>query len=185
MARRVRWLVLAVVLLIAVAAGAAWLTVRPDLDSARDRVDAAWTLLRAPLATRYQALDGVAKALTDAGAGDRAVTADLERVLARWHPLALLGPHHTDAAVEATVANELEAQARRVDANVSASTKLGTNPAITAAVVAFGKAVVPPPLVKAYNRAAHAYEDARSGTLHRLVADIFGYDARPVLVLGT
>jgi hypothetical protein len=97
----------------------------------------------------------------------------------------LLGPHHTDLALEATVANELEALARRVHANVNASVKLGTNPAINAALLAYDQAVVSIAEVKQYNRAVHAYEDQRSGTLHRLVADLLGYDARSVLVLGT
>jgi hypothetical protein len=185
MARRGRWFVLAVVVLVAVGAAAAWFTVRPDLDTARDRVDAAWTPLRAPLAARYAALGGVAKALTDGGAGDRAVTKDLDAELARWNKLALLGPRHTDAAQEATIANGLEALARRLRANVNASVKLSSNTAITNALLAYDQAVVSIPEVKLYNHAVHAYEDERSGTLHRLVADLLGYDARPVLVLGT
>ena len=195
MARRARWFVLAVVVLLGVGAAAAWFTVRPDLDTARDRVDAAWTQpspqdpsaapLRAQLAARYVALEAVAKALTAGGAGDRAVTHDLDAELARWDTLALLGPRHTDPALEATVANGLEALARRVRANINASVKLGTNPAITAALLAYDQAVVSIAEVKQYNLAVHAYEDERSGTLHRLVADLLGYDARPVLVLGT
>jgi hypothetical protein len=185
MARRARWLVLAVVVLVGVGAAAAWFTVRPDLDTARDRVDATWTPLRAPLDARYEALDGVAKALTTAGAGDRAVTVDLDAALARWNKLALLGPRHTDLALETTVANELEALARRVRANVKTSVKLGTNSTIGDALNAYDLAVASIADVKLYNRAVHTYENERSGTLHRLVADLLGYDARPVLVLGT
>ena len=185
MARRARWLVLAVVVLVGVGAAAAWFTVRPDLDTARARVDATWAPLRAQLAARYVALGGVAKALTDGGAGARAVTNELDAELARWNKLALLGPRHTDPALEATIADVLEALARRVRANVHASVKLSANPAITNALLAYDQAVVSIPEMKLYNQAVHAYEDERSGTLHRLVADLLGYDARPLLVLGT
>ena len=131
------------------------------------------------------ALRGVVKALTAGGAGDRAVTIDLDAKLTRWEGLALLGPRHTDLSLEAMVANELEALARRVRANVDASVKLGTTPTITDALNAYDQAVVSIAEVKRYNQAVHAYEDQRSGTVHRLVADLLGYDARPVLVLGT
>ena len=195
MARRIRWLVLAVVVLVGGGAAAGWFVVRPDIETARDRVDSAWTQapaqdpsvppLRTQLAARYVALGAVAKALTDGGAGDRAVTHDLDTELARWNKLALLGPRHTDLALEATVANGLEALARRVHANVNASVKLSTNPAISAALIAYDQAVVSIVEVKRYNRAVHAYEDQRSGTVHRIVADLLSFDARPVLVLGT
>src|SRR5438067_2422450 len=104
MSRRVRRIVLVVVALVIAGAVAAVLLVRPHLQSARDDVDAHWTPLRAPLATRYTALGGVVQALHAAGATDRAVTKDLDAALARWSKLALHGAAHTDAGVEATTA---------------------------------------------------------------------------------
>jgi hypothetical protein len=183
--RRVRWLVVILVALLVAGAGAAAVLVQPDLADARDRVDATWTPLREPLAARYVALGGVAQALTDAGAGERAVTKDLNAALARWAKLALRGAQHTDADVEATTANELEALARRTRANVAASAKLSTNPALTAAIAKFDQVIAPAPAVVAYNRTVRAYQDQREGTINGLVAGALGYEARPELVLGT
>jgi hypothetical protein len=184
MSRRVRRVVLVIAALAIVGAAAAVLLVRPDLESARDLVDTRWVPLRGPLAARYTALEDVAKALDAAGAGQRAVTKDLDTVLARWSKLALHGPAHTDAGVEATTANELEALARRVKANNAASARLNTNPGLQTAIGAFDLKVVEPPMVEAYNRAVRAYEDARGGFVARLVAGLLGYEARPVLIIG-
>jgi hypothetical protein len=97
----------------------------------------------------------------------------------------LRGPKHTDPGAEATTADELEALARRARANVAASARLSADPGIASAFAAFDQAVVAPAAVKAYNRAVRAYERARTGTIKSLVARALGYDARPVLVLGT
>lgn len=183
--RRFRWILLLVLVLLVGAVIAAALLVRPDLVDTRDRVDARWTPLRAPLAARYEALGGVATALTDGGAGERPVTRELVATLERWKALSLRGARHSDLGAEARTADELEALARRARANVVGSAKLSANPAIVAAFAAFDQQVVAPPLVLAYNRAVRAYQDARDGTVESLVADVLGFEARPVLLLGT
>jgi hypothetical protein len=182
--RRVRWLVLGAVALALAGAVAAVVTIQPDLSEARDNVDQQWTPLRAPLGARYIALAGVATALQNAGAGDRSVTTALDDALARWQKLSLRGPKHTDIALEASTANELEALARRVKANIAASDRLAANPELGNAMVAFGEAVVPLLEISAYNHAVHHYERERSGTIHRIVAATLGYKARPVLLVG-
>ena len=184
MGRRVRWLVLIVVALGAAGVVAALVFVRPELADARDRVDATWTPLRVPLATRYEKLDGVVQALGDAGAAERDVTVALQRTLTRWHELALRGPAHTDAGVEARTADDLEALARRVRANIAGSAKLAANQPIVDALAAFDQSVPPPPSVKRYNRAVRDYEATRQGTIEAPVASVLGYEVRPVLVLG-
>ncbi len=184
MRRRVRWVVIVVAALVIAGAVAAFVVVKPDLEAARDRVDLRWTPLREPLDVRYQALAAVAAALDAAGAADRAVTLALDDALARWAKLALRGPKHTNPTVEATTANELEAIARRLRANIAASTRLATNPAVTSALLTFDQSVVPVPTITAYNRVVRRYEDERSSTLHRIVADAFGYEPRSLLILG-
>jgi hypothetical protein len=159
--------------------------VQPDLADARDRVDATWSPLRDPLNARYQALGVVAQALVDAGAGDRAVTKDLTATLQRWNRFALRGPKHSDLGAEAAIADDLEALGRRTRANIAASARIGANQAVQDALNAFDLAVVPPPLVKGYNRAVRAYQDTRSGTVNSLVAKVLAFDARPVLQIGT
>ena len=181
MRRRVRLLVIvAVVAILAVVA--AGVLISPKIGDARDRVDARWTPLRPSLAARYEALAAVAAVMHDAGAAERAVTEDLDAALARWSPLALKGPIHTNPAREARVANELEALARRLRANINGSDRLNVNEAVQTALGAFDLAVVAPPTIAAYNRAVRRYEQERSGTVNGLVASIFGYEARPLAV---
>jgi hypothetical protein len=183
--RRLRWIVVLVAALVLAAIVAALVFVRPGLEDGRDRVDARWAPLRPALIARYEALDGVATALADAGAGDRAVTTDLQRELGRWQRYALRGPKHTDPATEAAIANGLEELARRVLANMLGSQKLAANEGLQSALRAFDQAVVPEPEIRAYNRAVRSYEDDRSGFFERLVAGALGYDSRAVLVTGT
>lgn len=183
--RRLRWVVPLLLVLALAGAAAAYFLVQPGLSDGRDRVDAAWTPLRAPLTVRYEALGVLTQALVDAGAGDRAVTKDLAEVLQRWDRFALRGPTHTDPGTEAGVANELEALGRRTRANIAGSARLSTNPAVGAALAAFDLAVVPPPLVQQYNRAVRDYQDTRSGAVNSLVAKALSFDARPVLQFGT
>jgi hypothetical protein len=182
--RRLRWILLLVVALVVAAVLAAAFLVRPGLEDSRDRVDARWTPLRPSLIARYDALGGVETALS-AVAADRAVTNDLQAELEQWDELALNGPRHTDPGAEALVANQLEALARRVRANLFASPRLANDPALQLAMAAFDQAVVAPAAVNAYNRAARAYEDERSGFVEGIVAGVLGYDSRPVLILGT
>jgi hypothetical protein len=183
MRRRVRWIVLVVVLLVAgvIAAG---LLISPDISDARDRVDTRWTALRTPLAARYEALAAVSSVMHDAGGGERAVTQELDIVLGRWAAFEVRGPTHTDAAAEARIANELEALARRLEANIVASARLSVNTVLTDALNAFKLVVVPEPDIQQYNRAVRAYERERSGVLNRLVCAALGYDSRPLLVVG-
>jgi hypothetical protein len=183
--RRVRWLVLGAVALAIAGAVAAVVTIQPNLSDARDRVDLRWAPLRESLDPRYQALAGVATALQNAGAGDRAVTTALDASLARWSKLALRGPKHTDIELEVATANDLEALARRVTANINGSDRLKNDAALVAAKLAFDQAV-PAGFVQmmaAYNHAVRQYEEERSGTIHRLVAAALGYDARPLFVV--
>jgi hypothetical protein len=185
MRRRAKWFLIVAVLVIVgvVAAGA---LMAPDIADARDRVDERWRLLREPLAERYEALAAVAAAMHTAGAGDRAVTIDLDATLARWEKLALIGPTRADTAKEATTANELEALARRLEANINRSDRLEADQALGAAKQAFDLTYSEDfvPNIDAYNRAVRGYERERSGALHRLVAGVLGYDARPLLVIG-
>jgi hypothetical protein len=183
--RRLRWIVVLVAVLLVIAVVAALLLVRPGLEDGRDRVDRRWTPLRPALIARYDALEGVATALADAGAGERAYTTDLRTELGRWQGYAVRGPKHTDPATEVTIANSLEGLARRVRANLIASARLSSNEQLQVALEDYDQAIVPEPAVRTYNRAVRAYEDDRSGFVERIVAGALGYDSRAVLVAGS
>ncbi len=180
MPRRLRWLVLALVALVVVAVVVAVVSVRPGLSDARDRVDQAWSPLRPALTARYQNLAGVELTLASAGGQARTVTRDLGAALAQWQR----SNRVDDPAAQAALANDLEALALRVKANVATSDRLRTNATLINALAAFDRSVVSPPAVTVYNRAARDYQQQRSGAVHHLVAGLFGFDARPALVLA-
>ncbi|HSO95820.1 MAG TPA: hypothetical protein VLV81_07235 [Acidimicrobiia bacterium] len=179
MRRWVKWLALAVVALVVGALVVAVLTVRPRLADARDGVDHAWVPLRVPLVVRYQRLNGVVLALDAAGARQRAVTTDLTAALAQWQRVAATD----DPGAQAPLADDLEALALRARANVQHSDRLRQNPTLQTAFAAFDQAIVNPPAVSAYNRAVQAYQRRRTSTAGRIVASLFGFGERPVLMI--
>jgi hypothetical protein len=179
MRRWVKWLALAVVALVVAGLVIAVVTVQPRLADARDGVDHAWAPLRVPLIARYQRLSGVVLALDAAGARDRAVTKDLTAALAQWERIAPTD----DPGAQAPLADELEALALRARANVNHSDRLLLNPAVKTAFGAFDQAVVSPPAVVAYNRAVNTYQRRRTSTAGRIVAALFGFGDRPVLMI--
>lgn len=179
MRRWVKWLALAVVALVVAGLVVAVITVRPRLADARDTVDHTWAPLRLPLIARYQALNGVVVALDAAGARDRAATKDLTAALARWQRIAPTD----DPGAQAPLADELEALALRARANVTHSDRLRSNPALLAAFGVFDQRIVSPPGVAAYNKAVHTYQQRRTGTPGHLVASVFGFGARPLLMI--
>ena len=121
------------------------LNTKPDLEDARDRVDARWLVVRPSLVDRYGKLAAVELALAATGGPDRAVTKDLKDALDRWNRLAKAGRTEVDPGEEAATANELEGLARRVRANVEASPKLKGDATLAAALAEFDTAVPRPP----------------------------------------
>lgn len=182
MSRRVGLLFLVIVLLVG-GAVAVIFTARGPLQDSREAVDARWAPIRTPLTDRYDRLNEVADALTEAGAGERTYTVDLVQELDTWRKLA--ESRAANAGAEATAANQLEGLAARVRANVAQSGRLKANPAISSALDAFALALVPPPSVNAYNRAVRKYEATRTESMKQLAASILGFDVRPTLVIGT
>ena len=65
------------------------------------------------------------------------------------------------------------------------SERLRGDAAVTGSLAKFATTVPNADLVAAYNRAVRDYEDERTGALAQPVARVFGFDARPVLALGT
>jgi hypothetical protein len=108
------------------------------------------------------------------------VSKDLDAALDEW----ARSQRDGDAGRQATAANELEAQASRLLANVQGSERMRLDPSVTDALSAFANSKPAPALVTAYNDAVRAYEKERTGSLQQPVARVLGYDARPVLVLA-
>jgi hypothetical protein len=182
MSRRVALLVLLIVVVLVGGAVGIMVSARPALEDRRDVVDARWTPLRGPLTGRYDALNQVAVALVDAGAAERSYTVALNEELDTWRRLA--GSQDTDPRAEASAANRLEGLASRVRANFAYSARLGSNDGIRSAFEAYDLAVVPSTEIRQFNRSVREYEDARTETLKRVPASLFGFDAMPLLVIG-
>jgi hypothetical protein len=181
MRRRLRW-ILAVLLVLVIGGAIALIVVeKPALDDARDAVDAHWKPLRAPLVTRYEKLDAAQTALVASGGGDRSVARELARDLAAWKKAVADG----NPGTQAEAANSLEAQATRLKANAYGSPRLAGVTALTEAIADFNSAAPPQPLIQAYNRSVRAYEQDRNDSLRKPIARLFGYNARPVLVIGS
>lgn len=172
-------------LVVVLVGGAAALVVtqRPKLDDARTKIDAAWRPLRAAdqLPLRYQTLTGALSAFDAAGGTDRAVSKDLHAALGAWDR-ALKGD---GATAQVQAANAVEAQGTRLVANALGSARMKSDRAVTDSLTKFADTVPDPALVAAYNRAAHDYEDVRTGALAQPVARLLGFGGRPVLALGT
>ena len=183
MARRTRWILLALVVVLVGAIVALVVVEQPKLDDARNHVDATWKPLRAPdqLVLRYQTLQGALTAFDAAGGKGRAVSNDLHAALDAWDR-ALKGD---DARAQASAANTLEAQGTRLIANVLGSQRLKADTAVTDALTKFTTTAPRADLVAAYNRAVHDYEDQRTDALAEPVAKVLGFDQRPVLQLGS
>jgi hypothetical protein len=178
--------VLALLVLLVLLAGAATAVVlvgRSKLDDSSSQVDDAWAPLRAPLAVRYLRLAAVANAFREAGAGDRTVTRDLDRLLDEWGEER--NAEDPDPEAEVAIANALEGAARRVLAANQVGPRLQANEPLQTAIAEFTGSTVPEPAVAAYERATRDYQDTVDATLWSPAARIFGYDTRPVLTLAS
>jgi hypothetical protein len=179
--RGVKWVLIALVVLIIGGVVALGVVERPKLDDARTAVDTAWTPLQAPLHARYAKLDAALGAFSDAGAGNRAVAKDLRAALARWDSAVKSG----NPGSQATAADQLEAQGTRLRANVLGSVRLKGVTAVTDAITAYDGSVPSAALVSAYNQRVRHYEKDRTSAPGTPVARVLGYQQRPVLVLGS
>ena len=181
MARRTKWILLVLVVVLVGGAAALVLTQRPKLDDARTKADTAWKPLIAAdqLPLRYQTLTGALSAFDAAGGTDRAVSKDLHAALATWNK-ALKGD---DASAQTTAANAVEAQGTRLITNALGSPRFKSNQPLTDALVKYAQTTPNSSLVVASNRAVHEYEDVRTDTLAQPVARVLGFDARPVLAI--
>jgi hypothetical protein len=181
MRRRLLWILALLIVLVVGGAIAVVVVERPTLEDGRDAVDNRWKPLQEPLTSRYAQLTTAQAALVAAGFGDRSVSRDLKRDLAAWDDAVAGG----NPGTEAEVANRLEADGKRLKANAYGSPVLTKVDGLVPAITGFDSAAPSAPLVDVYNKAVRAYEKDRNHSLRKPVARLFGFDARPVLVIET
>jgi hypothetical protein len=177
--RRLRWVLLALLVALVAAVVTAVIVEKPTLDDDEQAVDARWADLREALEPRYAALDQALAGLDAIGEQDRAVSRDLAADLAAWTD-ALDGG---SATRQAEIANRVEGQARRLQANVFAAPRLAQSTELTDAIASFQSAEPAEPVVDAYNDAVRTYEDDRNDAFRRPVALLFGFGARPLFAV--
>jgi hypothetical protein len=179
---RLKWVVLALVIVAIGGAVALVLVQQPKLDDARATVDAKWKPLTAPdqLVARYQKLEGALSAFDAAGGKGRGVSRDLHAALAAWNAALKDG----DAGTQVRSANTVESQGARLVANVRESPRFSGQAAVVDAVFAWAGTKPPETLITPYNRATREYEDVRTDLFARPVALALGFDARPQFQLG-
>jgi len=172
-----RWVALVVLLLVG-AFVALVITGHGALSNDSRQISDRWKPLRGPLADRYELL-GSAAGVVDQVSSDRSVTADITKAQRTWNA----AQKHSDIDTQVVAANELEGLARRLDANVAASVKLGADADVKAALDAFHQSAPAQPLVDGFDDASAQYAKDRTSIGRRLAAALFGYDARPTLRL--
>jgi len=174
---RLKWVLLALVVVVIGGAVALVLVERPKLEDARTTVDDTWKPLTAPdqLVARYQKLEGALSAFDAAGGTDRSVSRDLHGALKQWKTALRDG----DAGSQVDAADTVEAQGARLYANVVRSERFSGDTAARDALVAWAGTQPRRALVTAYNGATRNYEDTRTGWLARPVALALGYGERP------
>lgn len=179
--RVLRRVLLLVLVLLVVAAIALVIGARPDLEDARDEVDARWDALAQPLDERYARLEAAVAAARGTPGSSAELVEELETAIGRWY-----AARDDDAAVadQVAAANDLEGLARRFGAVAAASPRLSADPEVTAALAAYRDAPVPEG-APAFTEAVRHYEDERDGPLRAVVATVLGYDEIPALALPT
>ena len=174
------WRVLRVVLpllLVALLIGGvvAVLTARPDIESAKDKVDATWAPLLSSLSDRYNLLAQAEEQLRDVPGSVKTVATDVDTALVRWRQV------EADGAVDAQVraANDVEVAGRRLLAVVALSQRVDNAARTTLAAYQSGNVAS---AAETFNASVAEYQRERSGPVRELVAswvgggNIPGYD---------
>ncbi len=160
---------------VALAFGAATFTSRERLDERRDSVEFAWARVVDDLTARYDALATANEAVRASGGSARSVVGEIDGAVADWNEA--LDRNDLGAGLQA--ATRLEGLARRLEANIEGSPRLGSE-ASTLALTAFAERAVD---VEALNDAVTEYSEAQAGAVRSVVAATLGHDRLAVLAI--
>ena len=173
-----RILVPVILLLAVVAAGAAVLSARPQIDNARSRAETAWNDIDARIGPHYRLLGTAAARMAGIIGPERALATETRTAIARWRA-ARGGP----LAREVAAANAVEAVGRRLVLAADTSEQVKANRSVAVAIDAYAAdptftatALADP--VGRFERAVDRYERARTGPVQSLAAQALR--ARPI-----
>jgi hypothetical protein len=171
MFRWVRRALIVIALVLLVGGGILVLTSRPDLQNARDDVNARWRALRPGLEQRYALLAQANAATKAAGGPERDLVSEVERALTAWQT-----DRTKSVDTQVDDANELEALGRRLTNTVDQSARLQAIPTVVTTATRFDDARMPV-AADAFNNAVRHYEDSRGGSLRRPIASVLGFSS--------
>jgi hypothetical protein len=175
--RALRWAVIAVVL-VAALAGAGVASMRPRLVDTHRDAERAWSAVLQPFERHVRALDRLADAVH--GVRPRvSMVAEVEEALSDWRSLVEREPT-PDLAREPIAASALEGLGTRLARAVLESAGLRQNEPVADAFTDWVGSL-PSRDVDAYNRAVRRHERARARFPGRLFAGVLGYEALPTL----
>jgi len=142
------------------------LAARPDIESAKDDVEAQWAVLVPKLTTRYEALAQADEPFKAIPGSVRTVATDVDTALQRWRQL------EDGAAIDTQVraANDVEVASRRLLAVVALSPRVD-GPARQTLATYFDGAQ---PDAKAFNASVANYQAERRGPVRQVVANMVG-----------
>ena len=141
---------------------------RPDIESAKDDVDAQWAKLVPALTVRYDALARGDEPLKAIPGSTRWVASDVATALQRWRQV------EDGGAIEAQVraANNVEAASRRMLVVVTDSPRVKGNNAVLQPLGTYIATPAPDPT--AFNASVATYQAERRGPVRQVVADLVG-----------
>jgi hypothetical protein len=172
--------VLLVVLLVAVVvgAGSSVLSARPDLESAKRNVDAAWATVAPALDHRYAQLAVVNNQLASVPGPVQALAGNTRTALAHWNDVR----QHGSVAAQVAAANDVEAIARRLLATEAASPRVRGKATLLSDVGKYlGMSTSTQSAADDFNTSVDKYEHERRGPVRAVVASALGDGAIPVL----
>lgn len=178
--RGLRILIPVLLLLAAVAAGAAVLSARPAIDGARSRAETDWTPVDDRLGPHYRLLETAATRVATVVGPERTLARQVTTAIERWRE-----SRGGSLAAEVAAANAVEGLGRRLVASARASQRVRADRPASAAVdtfaadPAFTLAAITP-TVETFDRAVDRYERERTGLIRSLAADLLGAEPIPV-----
>lgn len=166
--RVLRVLLPVLVVAVLVAGVVAVLAARPDIESAKDDVDAEWALLVPTLTERYRLLADAEEQLQRIPGSVRTVATDVDTALQQWRQ------HENAGAIDAQVraANDVETAGRRLLVVVTGSPRVEADAEAKQALAVY--LAGPAADATAFNASVATYQAERRGPVRQIVANLVG-----------
>jgi hypothetical protein len=174
--RAVRVLLVVLIVAAVVGAGSSVLSARPDLNTAKRNVNAAWATVAPQLDHRYLQLTAVEQQLQSVPGPVKTIAGAADAALAHWRDVR----QHGSVAAQVAAANDVEAMARRLLVAQAASPRVRGNATLLRGVGSY-LAVSTHDAADEFNQTVDKYEHERRGPLRAVVASVLGDGTIPTL----